>query len=49
VTDAMVSRWADKTPHLDVLSHSAGIVDVSRRTEACGEHPAVLDLRRRHA
>jgi pimeloyl-ACP methyl ester carboxylesterase len=30
VTDAMVSRWAGKTPHLDVLSHSAGIVDVSR-------------------
>ncbi|WP_353358390.1 hypothetical protein [Mycobacterium sp.] len=29
-TDAMVSRWAGKTPHLDVLSHSAGIVDVSR-------------------
>jgi len=30
VTDAMVSRWAGKTPRLDVLSHSAGIVDVSR-------------------
>jgi pimeloyl-ACP methyl ester carboxylesterase len=29
VTDAMVSRWAGKTPHLDVLSHSAGIVDIS--------------------
>jgi hypothetical protein len=26
----MVSRWAGKTPHLDVLSHSAGIVDISR-------------------
>jgi hypothetical protein len=26
----MVSRWAGKTPHLDVLSHSARIVDVSR-------------------
>jgi hypothetical protein len=25
----MVSRWAGKAAHLDVLSHSAGIVDVS--------------------
>jgi pimeloyl-ACP methyl ester carboxylesterase len=30
VADAMVTRWAGKTPRLDVLSHSAGIVDVSR-------------------
>jgi pimeloyl-ACP methyl ester carboxylesterase len=29
-TDAMVSRWAAKAPRLDVLSHSAGIVDISR-------------------
>ncbi len=30
VADAMVSHWAGKTPHLEVLSHSAGIVDISR-------------------
>jgi pimeloyl-ACP methyl ester carboxylesterase len=29
-TNAMVARWAAKSPHLDVLSHSAGIVDIAR-------------------
>jgi pimeloyl-ACP methyl ester carboxylesterase len=29
-TNAMVARWAAKSPHLDLLSHSAGIVDIAR-------------------
>jgi pimeloyl-ACP methyl ester carboxylesterase len=29
-TNAMVARWAAKSPHLDVLSHSASIVDIAR-------------------